>query len=281
MEIVIEGFDLDAFVNMALAEDAGTRGDVTSAAIIPEDAWLDAVMDSREAIIVCGLPIAAAFFSRLDPDVRIDILAGDGQPVEAGADLMRVGGNARALLAAERPALNTVQHLCGIATMAARYVDAVAGTGATILDTRKTHPGLRRLQKYAARTGGLTNHRMDLGDQPMIKDNHIALAGSVAEAVRRAKAAGLKDIVVEVDRLGQIEPALRAGADRLLLDNMAPGTLREALAIVAGRVPTEASGGVGLKTIRAIAETGVDYISVGRIIQSAPAVDIGLDFVSA
>ena len=277
----LPGFDIDSFVTMTLAEDAGERGDITSEAVIPADARFTGVMDSRDAITVCGLPLAEAFFRRLDPDVAIERLVAEGDRVSAGTDLMRLSGNARALLTAERPALNTVQHLSGIASVASRYADAVAGTGATILDTRKTHPGLRRLQKYAVKTGGATNHRMTLGEQPMIKDNHVAVAGSVGEAVRRAKAAGLSDIVVEVDRLDQIEPALAAGADRLLLDNMGPEVLREALAIVRGRVPTEASGGVNLDTVRAIAETGVDYISVGRIIQSSPAADIGLDFQPA
>jgi|TARA_R100000501_G_scaffold16352_2_gene29732 nicotinate-nucleotide pyrophosphorylase (carboxylating) len=281
MTFTLSGFDLDDFTTRALAEDAGDRGDVTSAAVIPADAGLVAVMESRDAIIVCGLPLAEAFFRRLDPDCQIDIMQPEGAPVGAGAALMRISGNARALLTAERPALNTVQHLSGIATAARSYAEAVAGTGAVVLDTRKTHPGLRRLQKYATRTGGITNHRMTLGDQPMIKDNHVAIAGSVAEAVRRAKAAGLTDIVVEVDRLDQIEPALIAGADQLLLDNMGPDLLRQAVETVGKRVPTEASGGVNLTTIRAIAETGVDYISVGRIIQSSPAVDIGLDYAGA
>lgn len=183
------------------------------------------------------------------------------------------------MLSAERSALNTLQHLSGIATMTRRYVDAIAGTGAVLLDTRKTIPGLRIPEKYAARMGGAENHRMRLDDGVLIKDNHVAVCGGVAEAVRRAKAAntGLQ-VQVEVDRIEQIGPALDAGADRLLLDNMPPPTLREAVALVAGRVPLEASGGVTLETIRAIAETGVDYISVGRITQSAPAVDIGLDY---
>ncbi|MBZ6377202.1 nicotinate-nucleotide diphosphorylase (carboxylating) [Pacificimonas flava] len=274
----ITEFDLDAFVAATLAEDAGAAGDITSQAVIPATARFTGVMDSRDSITVCGLDIAAAFFRHLDPDAGIELLVEDGRRVAAGTDLMRIEGNARAMLTAERPALNTVQHLSGIATMASRYVDAVEGTGAVILDTRKTHPGLRVLQKYAVRTGGATNHRMTLGEQPMIKDNHVAVAGSVGEAVRRAKAAGLTDIVVEVDRLDQIGPALEAGADRLLLDNMPPAMLREALALVERRVPTEASGGVNLETVRAIAETGVDFISVGRIIQSSPAADVGLDF---
>jgi nicotinate-nucleotide pyrophosphorylase (carboxylating) len=192
---------------------------------------------------------------------------------------MRLGGNARAMLTAERSALNTLQHLSGIATMTRQYVDAIAGTGATLLDTRKTIPGLRVLEKYAVLMGGAQNHRMRLDDGVLIKDNHVAVCGGVADSVRRAKAAntGLQ-VQVEVDRIDQIEPALAAGADRLLLDNMPPAVLREAVALVGGRVPLEASGGVTLETIRAIAESGVDYISLGRITQSAPAVDIGLDY---
>jgi nicotinate-nucleotide pyrophosphorylase (carboxylating) len=275
---VIEDFDLAAFVAATLAEDMGQGGDRTSAAVIPADAELAAAMDSRDAVTVAGLPIAAAFFRALDPDCRIETLVGEGASVPAGTDLMRIRGRARALLTAERSALNTVQHLTGIATLTRQYVDAIAGTGAILLDTRKTLPGLRVLEKYATRMGGATNHRLRLDDGVMIKDNHIAVAGGVAAAVRAAKAAGLSDVVVEVDRLDQIAPALAAGADRLLLDNMAPAQLREAMALIAGRVPTEASGGVNLQTIRAIAETGVTYISVGRITQSAPAADIGLDF---
>jgi nicotinate-nucleotide pyrophosphorylase (carboxylating) len=275
---MIPGFDLDAFVTATLAEDMGEGGDRTSAAVIPAEAMLTAVMDSRDAVVVAGLPVAEAFFRKLDPACQIETLVEEGQSVAAGADLMRIRGNARALLTAERSALNTVQHLTGIATMTRTYVDAIAGTGAILLDTRKTLPGLRLLEKYATRMGGATNHRLRLDDGVMIKDNHIAVAGGVEPAVRAAKAAGLKDVVVEVDRLDQIPPALAAGADRLLLDNMGPATLREAVALVAGRVPTEASGGVNLNTIRAIAETGVTYISVGRITQSAPAADIGLDF---
>ena len=193
---------------------------------------------------------------------------------------MHLDGNARAMLSAERSALNTLQHLSGIATLTRRYVDAIAGTGATLLDTRKTIPGLRVLDKYAARMGGAQNHRMRLDDGVLIKDNHVAVCGGVAQAVRAAKAANVGlPVQVEVDRLDQIEPALAAGADRLLLDNMDDATLKQAVALVAGRVPLEASGGVNLDTIRGIAETGVDYISVGRITQSAPAVDIGLDYL--
>lgn len=278
MTFSLDGFDLDRFVRETLAEDLGEGGDITSTAVIPADAVFDGVMDSRDPIVVAGLGIAEAFFRALDPDVRIERLVEDGDQVLAGSDLMRLTGRARALLTAERSALNTVQHLSGIATMTRAYVDAITGTGATLLDTRKTIPGLRRLEKYATRMGGATNHRLGLWDAAMIKDNHVAVAGSVGEAARRAVAAGVERIIVEVDRLDQIAPALSAGATHLLLDNMGPATLREAVALVGGRVPTEASGGVRLDTIRAIAESGVAYVSVGRITQSAPAADIGLDF---
>lgn len=277
----LPGFDLGAFVAATLAEDLGDAGDITSAAVIPADAVFGGVMDSREAVTVAGLPIAEAFFRTLDPDVVIEALVRDGDRVQPGTDLLRLKGHARAMLTAERSALNTVQHLTGIATLTRRYVDAIDGTGAILLDTRKTIPGLRLLEKYATRMGGAQNHRMGLWDAAMIKDNHVAVAGGVEEAVRRAVAAGIERIIVEVDRVDQIEPALDAGATHLLLDNMDPPTLRGAVRLVGGRVPTEASGGVTLETIRAIAETGVTYISVGRLTQSAPAADIGLDFASA
>ena len=271
-------FDLDAFVRATLAEDLGSGGDITSMAVIPADAVFTGVMDSRDAISVAGLPIAERFFRALAPDMVIEILVEEGTCVPAGTDLMRLSGNARAMLTSERSALNTVQHLSGIATMTRSYVDAIAGTGATLLDTRKTIPGLRVLEKYATRMGGATNHRMGLWDAAMIKDNHVAVAGSVEEAVRRAVAAGIADIIVEVDRIDQVEAALASGATHLLLDNMTPDQLREAVGIVAGRVPTEASGGVRLDTIGAIAATGITFVSVGRLTQSAPAADIGLDF---
>ena len=276
----LPGFDLSAFVRTTLAEDLGDGGDITSEAVIPAEARFTGVMDSRDAIVVAGLPIAEAFFRALDPGVAIERLVSDGQRVAAGTDLMRLEGMGRAMLTAERSALNTIQHLSGIATMTRAYVDKIAGTGAILLDTRKTIPGLRLLEKYATRMGGATNHRMGLWDAAMIKDNHVAVAGSVGEAVRRAAAAGIERIIVEVDRVDQIEPALAAGATHLLLDNMDVPTLRGAVTLVGGRVPTEASGGVRLDTIRAIAETGVTYISVGRLTQSAPAADIGLDFAA-
>ncbi|MDP8914458.1 MAG: carboxylating nicotinate-nucleotide diphosphorylase [Pseudomonadota bacterium] len=274
----LPGFDLDRFVAATLAEDLGQSGDITSQAVIPPDARFQGMMDSRDAITVAGLEIAEAFFRALDPDVHIQRLVRDGDSVAAGTDLMRIEGKARALLTAERSALNTIQHLSGVATLTRNYVDAIAGTGAILLDTRKTIPGLRLLEKYATRMGGAQNHRMGLWDAAMIKDNHVAVAGSVEEAVRRAAAAGIERIIVEVDRIDQIEPALVAGATHLLLDNMDAATLGDAVRLVGGRAPTEASGGVTLGTIRAKAETGVTYISVGRLTQSAPAADIGLDF---
>ncbi|GAA0652120.1 carboxylating nicotinate-nucleotide diphosphorylase [Sphingomonas ursincola] len=282
MVFSINDFDMGRFVSATLAEDLGPASrDVTSESVIPAEARFDGVMDARHPIVVAGLPIAEAFFRALDPDCSVERLVGEGDAVPAGTDLLSVSGKARALLTAERSALNTVQHLSGIATLTRAYVDAIAGTGAVLLDTRKTIPGLRLLEKYATRMGGAKNHRMGLWDAAMIKDNHVAVAGDIGEAVRRAVAAGIGQIIVEVDHVEQIEPALAAGATHLLLDNMSPATLRGAVTLVGGRVPCEASGGVTLETIRAIAETGVDYISVGRITQSAPAADIGLDFKAA
>ena len=286
-EFSLTGFDLSKFVRDTLDEDLGVGlegggTDVTSESVIPADARFSGVMDSRDPITVAGLPIAEAFFRALEPDMQIEILVEEGAQVPAGADLMRLSGNARAMLTAERSALNTVQHLSGIATMARQYVTAMDSETCTLLDTRKTIPGLRMLEKYATRMGGASNHRMGLWDAAMIKDNHVAVAGSVGEAVRRAANAGVEHIICEVDRLDQIEPALEAGAHHLLLDNMSPEVLREAVAMVAkitgGRVPCEASGGINLDTIKAKAASGVQYCSVGRLTQSAPAADIGLDF---
>ena len=279
IELDLPQFEVAEFIRRVLAEDLGSGGDITSRATIDPAARFAATMNCREPIVVAGLDLVVEFFRATDREVRIERPVKDGQAVPAGTELMRLEGNARAMLAAERSALNTLQHLSGIATLTRRYVEAIAGTGATLLDTRKTIPGMRLLDKYAARMGGAETHRMRMDDGLLIKDNHVAVCGGVAEAVRAAKAAdtGLP-VQVEVDRIDQIEPALNAGADRLLLDNMAPAMLREAVALVAGRVPLEASGGVTPETIRAIAESGVDYVSVGRITQSAPAVDIGLDY---
>jgi nicotinate-nucleotide pyrophosphorylase (carboxylating) len=235
-------FDIQEFIRRILAEDLGTGGDVTSKVTIAPDARFTAEMNSRQPIIVAGVDIAEAVFRALDPEVEVERAAADGDAVGARAVLMRLRGKAQAMLTAERSALNTVQHLSGIATLTRQYVDAIAGTGTVVLDTRKTLPGLRVLEKYASRMGGAQNHRMRLDDGILIKDNHVALCGGAAEAVRRAKAAqtGLQ-VQVEVDRIDQIEPALAAGADRLLLDNMDPAMLRQAVALVGGRVPIEAS----------------------------------------
>jgi nicotinate-nucleotide pyrophosphorylase (carboxylating) len=238
-------------------------------------------MDSRDAIVVAGLPIAAAFFRALDPAIEVEILAGEGDEVAPATKLMRLAGKARAMLTAERSALNVVQHLSGIATLTRRYVRAMGETRCVLLDTRKTLPGLRLLEKYATRMGGAQNHRMGLWDAAMIKDNHVLVAGGIGQVIGSARAAGIERIICEVDRLDQIEPAIAAGASHLLLDNMSPATLREAVTLVDGRVATEASGGVTLETIGAIAATGVDFVSVGRLTQSAPAADIGLDFTPA
>jgi len=277
----LPGFDTQAFIAGTLAEDLGEAGDITSAAVIPATARFTGVMASRDSITVAGLALAEAFFRALDPMVAIERLVEDGTAVAPYTALLRLEGSARALLTAERSALNTVQHLSGIATLTAAYVAAIAGTGATLLDTRKTIPGLRMLEKYATRMAGAQNHRMGLWDAAMIKDNHVAVAGGIAPAVAAARAAGIARIIVEVDRIDQIEPALDAGGTHLLLDNMGPEALRTAVALVAGRVPTEASGGVTLDTIGALAATGVTYVSVGRLTQSAPAADIGLDFTAA
>ena len=270
--------EIERVIDAALAEDLGS-GDVTTRATLPPGTQLRFVMATRQDIVLAGIEVAAAVFRRLAPDAKIEILVRDGARVGAGQPLARIEGEAAQLLAAERTALNIVQFLSGIATLTRSYVERVAGTGAVLLDTRKTLPGLRGLSKYATRMGGATNHRLRLDDGVLIKDNHIAVVGGIAEAVRRAKAAntGLKDVRVECDTLDQAREALAAGADSILLDNMAPATLREAVRLVAGRVPLEASGGVTLENIRAIAETGVNFISTGKITQAAPAADIGLD----
>ena len=273
----LDGFDLARFVAATLDEDLGTAGDITGNAVVPPGARMEAALVAREPLVLAGLPVALAFFVATDPTVGVRLEAEDGQRVTAGTTIAHLHMDARALLAAERSALNTLCHLSGVATLTRRYADAVAGTGARVLDTRKTLPGLRRLEKYAARMGGAVNHRMGLWDAAMIKDNHVAVAGGVGEAVRRVVQAGIDPVIVEVDRLDQIEPAIAAGATRLLLDNMDADVLRQAVALVDGRVPTEASGGVRLESIRSMAEAGVDYLSVGRLTQSAPAVDIGLD----
>ena len=270
--------DIAAAVGVALAEDIG-QGDLTTRATVPGDAQLKASMVARDYMVVAGMPIVEEIVKRLVPNARIKILATDGTAVSPGDVLVELEGPAEGLLTAERTALNSVQFLSGIATLTNAYVTEILGTKATLLDTRKTVPGLRNLSKYAVRCGGGTNHRIRLDDGILIKDNHIAVAGDIATAVRAAKShnfGGIK-IQAECDTLEQVQEALDAGADSLLLDNMPPPVLRQAVDLIQGQIPLEASGGVNLKTIRAIAETGVDFISVGAITQRAPAVDIGLD----
>ena len=276
--LLMDPADIAAAVDVALAEDIG-QGDLTTRATVPGDAQLKASMVAREYMVVAGLPIVEEIVKRLVPNATIKILATDGTAVSPDDVLVELEGPAEGLLTAERTALNSVQFLSGIATLTNAYVTEILGTKATLLDTRKTVPGLRNLSKYAVRCGGGTNHRIRLDDGILIKDNHIAVAGDIATAVRAAKSydfGGIK-IQAECDTLEQVQEALDAGADSLLLDNMPPPVLRQAVDLIQGQIPLEASGGVNLKTIRAIAETGVDFISVGAITQRAPAVDIGLD----
>ncbi len=269
--------DISRVIEAALAEDVGT-GDVTSLSVIPEDTRFTGVMAARQPMVLAGLFLAERVFMRVEPRSIFTALAKDGDKLQAGGVIARIEGPARGLLTAERTALNLLQLLSGIATQTRIYVERIAGTGCALLDTRKTIPGLRQLSKYATRVAGAKNHRMGLYDGVLIKDNHVAVCGSVAEAVRRAKADKRPNIEAECDTLEQVQDALAAGADILLLDNMDVDTLRQAVDLVGKRIPLEASGGVSLETIRAIAETGVDFVSVGRITQSAPAVDIGLDW---
>jgi nicotinate-nucleotide pyrophosphorylase (carboxylating) len=268
-----------SLVRAALAEDLGRAGDVTAQACVPPDAVLSAVFATRKPGVVAGLDCARLAVLELDPRAAFVGISADGERVEAGSQLAKVEANARALLAAERTGLNLLGRLSGVATLTRAYVEAVAGTGARIVDTRKTTPGLRALEKYAVRCGGGVNHRFGLDDAILIKDNHVAACGSVGEAVRRAKAfAGhLMKVEVEVDSLAQLDEALAERPDVIMLDNFSLANLREAVRRAAGRVVLEASGGVSLQTVRAIAETGVDVISVGALTHSVSVLDIGLD----
>lgn len=269
-------------VRNALAEDLGLSGDITTNATIAADARSDALLAARQCGIVSGLALAEAAFRELDPDCSFEVEIDDGESVAAGATIARIGGNARAILTAERVALNFMGRMSGIATLTRRYVDAIAGTRAKIVDTRKTTPGLRVFEKYAVRCGGGHNHRFGLFDAILIKDNHIVAAGGIAEAIKAARdfAGHMTKIEVEVDTLAQLEVAMREKIDCVLLDNMQPDDLGRAVGIVAGRCLTEASGGVNLDTVRKIAEAGVDVISVGALTHSAPVLDLGLDFVT-
>lgn len=278
---MIERAEYAELVERALAEDLGVAGDITTLAVIPADAEARGEFVAREAGVIAGLEVAAHVFEVVDPSVHFEASIADGDRVGEGQVLASVTGDARSILTAERTALNLLARMSGVATATAQLVDAVHGTAVAVSDTRKTMPGLRAIDKYAVRMGGGVNHRMGLHDAVMIKDNHIAAAGDIASAVRAAREYAGPDVMVEVevDNLDQLKEVLDTDADRVLLDNMDMATLREAVEL-AGDITTEASGGVTAETIRAIAETGVDVISVGWITHSAPQLDIALDFVS-
>jgi nicotinate-nucleotide pyrophosphorylase (carboxylating) len=262
----------------ALAEDVG-EGDVTTDAIVDADAAGTAELVTREPGVVSGLSAAEAVFTALDPDVRFERLVDDGEVLVGPAVVARVSGSLRAILTGERAALNFLGRLSGIATLTRRYVDAVAGTGVAILDTRKTTPGLRALEKGAVASGGGRNHRFGLDDGVLAKDNHLRAAGSVSDAVERLRASTVLPVEIECDTLEQVTEALAAGADAILLDNMSLDQLRAAVALARGRARLEASGGVTLETVRAVAETGVDEISIGALTHSAPALDVSLELL--
>jgi nicotinate-nucleotide pyrophosphorylase (carboxylating) len=279
----LPGYLVESAVKAALDEDLGIAGDVTTNATIPQGTRCEAVIVARQSGVVAGLALAEASFRALDPEVAISREKADGDAVKEGQSLLRISGDARAVLSAERVALNFLGRLSGIATLTRRYVDAVAGTHAKIVDTRKTTPGLRAFEKHAVRCGGGHNHRVGLFDAVLIKDNHIVAAGGITAAIRAARAAAghtLK-IEVEVDTLEQLSAALEEKIDCILLDNMEPATLTKAVKMIAGRCLAEASGGVNLSTVKEIAATGVDLISVGALTHSAPVLDLGLDFAAA
>jgi nicotinate-nucleotide pyrophosphorylase (carboxylating) len=271
---------IGAAIDAALAEDLGLAGDITTNAIIAADSSSRAVIAARKPGRIAGLPLAEAAFRRLDPFAEFRVVVGDGQDAEAGAVIAEIGGNTRALLSAERVALNFLGHLSGIATTARAFTEAIRGTAARICCTRKTTPGLRAFEKYAVRMGGGVNHRFGLFDAVLIKDNHIVAAGGIGAAIERVRqgAGHLVKIEVEVDRLEQLEEALRYPIDVVLLDNMSLDQLRAAVAMVAGRVVLEASGRVSLSTVRGIAETGITLISSGALTHSSATLDVGLDF---
>jgi len=273
---------IERTVSEALREDLGSRGDITTGATVPAQATALATFGARRDGVISGLDVAAEAFRSVDPAVVFEPLVRDGDRVAPGSVVARVSGAARAILTGERVALNFLCHMSGIATLTRRYVDAVAGTRARIIDTRKTTPGLRAFEKYAVRCGGGANHRSGLYDAILIKDNHIVAAGGVEAAIEsaRAHAGHMVKIEVEVDDLASLEAALKHPIDAVLLDNMDVTVLRQAVKLVAGRVITEASGGVNLDTVRGIAETGVDLISVGALTHSAPILDLGLDFAA-
>src|SRR5262245_36824913 len=275
--VVAQELDLERVALAALAEDVG-RGDVTTEATVAEDATCTGRVLLKEPGVVCGLPAVEAVFRALEPSISFEPSATEGGRFEEPADLARVSGRTRAVLTGERTALNLLGRLCGIATLTRRYVDAIEGTGAEILDTRKTTPGLRVLEKYAVRCGGGRNHRFGLDDGILVKDNHLRAAGGVGPAVELLRAAGSGlPIEVEAETLDDVREALEARAEQILLDNMSPELMREAVELVQGKATLEASGGVSLETVRAIAETGVDFISVGAVTHSARSLDVSLE----
>ncbi len=277
---MIDPLLIEEQIGQILREDIGF-GDLTSTIMIDEDTTGVFDVNAREEIVVAGMAVAAAIFKRCEPGCTFEPKVNDGDHITDGTTMARVSGKARGLLTAERSALNMLQHLSGIATLTSEYVKEIEGTGATLIDTRKTTPGLRALEKHAVTCGGGRNHRLALDGGVLVKDNHIAVCGGLTAAIQRAKSQvpTLTKVQVECDNLDQVKEAVEAGADSLLLDNMSPDTMREAAKIVDGRVTLEASGGITLETIRAKAESGVDLISTGKITQSAPSVDIGLDDV--
>lgn len=272
--------EVERIIASALAEDIG-KGDATANALVPASTKATLAFVAREELVMCGGNVVPRVFAALDKTISCTVLVAEGKTATAGTKLIEVSGAGRAILTAERTALNLLQRMCAVSTLTRKYMDAVKGTNAVILDTRKTIPGLRELDKYAVRTSGAKNHRMRLDDGILIKDNHIALCGGVKEALKRAGQANPNNLPIEIecDTLAQAEEALNAGATALLLDNMDNATLRKAVEMNKGRAKLEASGGVSLQTVRGIADTGVDYISVGRITHSAPNIDIGLDIV--
>jgi len=263
-------------VRTALAEDVGA-GDLTTDAIVPAGARCRALLVLEEPGVACGVPVAAAVFRALDPALQVEPLVAEGTRVsEPPATLAELEGPARAVLTGERVALNLLGRLCGIATLTRRYADEVAGTGATILDTRKTTPGLRALEKYAVRCGGGRNHRLGLDDAILVKENHLRIAGSIAETIAAVRGNG-RPVEVEAESLAEVREALAARAERILLDNMTPAQVTRAVALAAGRAQLEASGGITLETVRAYAETGVDFVSVGALTHAARSLHVSLE----
>ena len=272
----------DHLIDLALDEDAGL-GDVTSRAIFPAKHTSRAFIEAKQDLVVCGLDVAASVFARVDPALKVTLTAHDGERVKKGGVVLRVAGPTAALLTAERTALNFIQRLSGVATLSRKYAAAVDGTGTRVVDTRKTTPGWRALEKYAVRCGGCVNHRSSLGEHVLIKDNHIAAAGSLTKAVKLCRAAAPHSAKIEVEAttLAEVKEAVRAGAEVILLDNMTPALVRSAVAIIAGAAVVEVSGGVRYETLRDYALPGVDVISVGALTHSAPAADLSLTLLPA